>query len=134
AAVLGVAPTVGVTGPCLWGSVGWLSRTHRLACNNVVEFDAALRESETARVDQQSNPDLFWALRGGGGRCAVVTAIKVRTHPVPAMCGGMLMWPSEEMASVLERFLSLTAEAPDSLNLIFRYLSALDVESPPPQL
>ena len=134
AAVLGVAPTVGVTGLCLWGGVGWLSRTHGLACNNVVEFDVVLPDGETARVDQQSNPDLFWALRGGGGRCAVVTAIKVRTHPVPAMWGGMLMWPSEEMASVLERFLSLTAEAPDSLNLIFRYLSVPDVEGPPPQL
>lgn len=134
AAALGFAPTVGATGLCLSGGVGWLSRTHGLACNNVVGMDVVLANGEPARVDQQSNHDLFWALRGGGSRCAVVTSIELKTHEVPEASGGALMWPADRIDWVLEQFLALTQAPPQSLSLVFRYLSVPDVEGPPPPL
>jgi hypothetical protein len=134
APVLGFATTVGATGLALSGGIGWLSRTRGLACNNVAAFDLVLASGESVRADAREHPDLFWALRGGGGRSAIVTSLEFVTHDVPDAYGGMILWPADRAPDVLHRFGALTREAPETLSLVFRYLSVPDVEGPPPPL
>jgi FAD/FMN-containing dehydrogenase len=100
APVLGLSPTVGVTGLALAGGIGWLSRTHGLAANNVSALDVVLASGERRRVDADNQPDLFWALRGGGGRSAIVTSLELRAHRLPELHGGMLVWPAERAGDV----------------------------------
>ncbi|WP_037410382.1 FAD-binding protein [Candidatus Solirubrobacter pratensis] len=125
APVLGLAAGVGVAGLALGGGTGWLSRAYGLACNNVRAFDAVLASGEAVRVDAAHEPELFWALRGGGGRGAVVTAIELETHPVD-VSAGMLTWPAERAAEVLEQFRRWTSDAPEALGAVFRRIALPD--------
>jgi FAD/FMN-containing dehydrogenase len=134
APVLGLAPSVGVAGLALGGGTGWLSRAYGLAGNNVRAFEVVLASGEHRRVDADHEPDLFWALRGGGGRFAVVTALELEAHPVPEVSAGMRAWPAERAAEVLERFRLLTADAPEMLGAVFRYLAVPDLEGVPAAL
>jgi hypothetical protein len=134
APVLGLASSVGVTGLALGGGTGWLSRAHGLACNNVRAFDVVLASGERLRVDADHEPDLFWALRGGGGGFAVVTAIELEAHPVPEASAGMLAWPAERGAEVLEQFRRWTSDVPEALGAVFRYLSLPDLDGVPAPL
>jgi FAD binding domain len=134
APALGLAPTVGVTGLVLGGGTGWLSRAHGLGSSNVRALEVVTADGERRRADAQSEPDLFWALRGGGGRFAIVTALELEAHPLPEVSAGPLMWPAERAAEVLARFRRLTDEAPDELSAVFRYLSLPPIEAVPPPL
>jgi FAD binding domain len=134
APVLGLAPTVGVTGLALAGGIGWLSRTHGLAANNINALDVVLASGERRRVDADNEPDLFWALRGGGGRSAIVTSLELRAFRLPELYGGLAMWPAERLGDVLALFHELTLDAPQELSLVFRFIAVPDVEGPPPPL
>jgi hypothetical protein len=123
-----------VTGLALAGGIGWLSRTYGLAANNVSGLEVVLASGERKRVDADNEPDLFWALRGGGGRSAIVTSLELRAHRLPALYGGMLVWPAERVHDVLGLFRELTLEAADALSLVFRFIAVPDVEGPPPPL
>jgi FAD/FMN-containing dehydrogenase len=125
APVLGLAAGVGVTGLVLGGGTGWLSRAYGLACNNVRAFDVVLASGEALRVDAAHEPELFWSLRGGGGRGAVVTAVEAAAHPVE-VSAGMLTWPAERAADVLEQFRRWTFDAPEALGAVFRYIALPD--------
>jgi FAD/FMN-containing dehydrogenase len=131
APALGLAPSVGVAGLTLGGGLGWLSRTHGLACNNVRSFEVVSTSGERVRVDAESDPELFWALRGGGGRMAIVTALEVELHPVPEVSAGMLAWPAAVGADVVEQFRRWTADAPECLSAVFRYVLLPDLEAIP---
>src|SRR3954454_8862088 len=122
APVLGLAAGVGVAGLALGGGTGWLSRAYGLACNNVRAFDVVLASGEALRVDADHEPELFWALRGGGS-FAIVTAVELEAHPVPEVSAGMLAWPAERAAEVLEQFRRWTWDVPEALGAVFRYLS-----------
>ncbi len=126
APVLGLAAGVGVAGLVIGGGNGWLSRMHGLACNNVRAFDVVLASGETARVDAEHEPDLFWALRGGVGPAAVVTAVEVLAHPVEAVSAGMLTWPAERAAEVLEQFRRWTWDLPETAGAVFRRIAIPD--------
>jgi FAD/FMN-containing dehydrogenase len=132
--VLGLAAVVGAVGFSLNGGVGWLSRRHGFGCNNVRALDVVLSNGETRHVDADSEPDLFWALRGGGGRVGIVTGLELKAHAIDELHGGAVMWPAERAGEVLEQFVSLTADAPDELTLVFRYVSIPDIDGPPPAL
>jgi FAD/FMN-containing dehydrogenase len=134
APLLGLASSVGVTGLALGGGTGWLSRAHGLTCNSVRAFEVVLASGEPARVDAEHEPDLFWALRGGGGGFAVVTALELEAQPVPEVSAGMLAWPAERAAEVLDRFRSWTRDAPEALGAVFRYLSLPDLDAVPAPL
>jgi hypothetical protein len=134
APVLGLAPTVGVTGLSLGGGVGWLSRARGLAANNVLAFDVVLPSGEARHIDAGTEAELFWALRGGGGRSAIVTAIEVALHAVPEVSGGMLAWPAEQARDVLEQFRRWTLDAPEALGAVFRYLSLPPIDAIPEPL
>jgi FAD/FMN-containing dehydrogenase len=134
APVLGFATTVGVTGLVVSGGTGWLSRRHGLAASNARAFDVVLASGEQARVDAEHEPELFWALRGGGGRGAVVVAVELELHPLPAVSGGLLAWPAERAAEVLGAFQALGGGAPDELAAAFRYLELPPLDMIPPPL
>jgi hypothetical protein len=134
APVLGLSPTVGVTGLALAGGIGWLSRTYGLAANNVTGLEVVLASGERKRVDSETEPDLFWALRGGGGRSAIVTSLELRAHRLTELYGGMLVWPAERVDDVLALYRELTLDAPDALSLVFRFIAIPDIEGPPPPL
>jgi FAD binding domain len=134
APALGLAPSVGVAGLTLGGGVGWLSRAHGLASNNVRALEVVLASGEVRRVDAQTEPELFWALRGSGGRVAIVTALELELHPVADVSAGMLAWPVEAAADVVEQFRRWTADAPECLSAVFRYVSLPDLDVIPPPL
>ena len=116
------------------GGTGWLSRRHGLAASNARAFDVVLASGERARVDAEHEPELFWALRGGGGRGAVVVAVELDVYPIPAVSGGMIAWPAERAAEVLAAFRELGAGAPDELAAAFRYLELPPLEMIPAPL
>src|SRR6185503_19834642 len=112
----------------LGGGTGWLSRAHGLTCNSVRAFEVVVASGERLRVDADHEPELFWALRGGGGRFAVVTALELEAYPVPEVSSGLLAWPAERAAEVLEQFRRWTDDVPEALGAVFRYLSLPDVD------
>ena len=133
APALGLAPTVGVVGLALGGGTGWLSRAHGLTANNVRAFEVVTADGESRRVDAETEPELFWAMRGGGGRFAIVTAAELEAHPAEEVQAGAVMWPAERAAEILQRFRQWASEAPESVGAVFRYLDLppLDVVPPP---
>jgi FAD/FMN-containing dehydrogenase len=134
APVLGLAPTVGVAGLALGGGTGWLSRAHGLAASNVRALEVVTADGQLRRADAQSEPELFWALRGGGGRGAIVTTLELAAHPVPAVSAGTLAWPAERAADVLARFRDWAADAPEPVGAVFRYLSLPPIDAVPEPL
>jgi FAD/FMN-containing dehydrogenase len=134
APVLGLASAVGVTGLTLGGGTGWLSRSHGLAANNVRGIDVVLASGERRRVSAHAEPELFWALRGGGGRGAIVTALELEAHAVEEVSGGVLAWPAEDAAAVLEQFGRWTWDVPESVGAVFRYLDLRGVDAAPAPL
>jgi hypothetical protein len=86
------------------------------------------------RIDADHEPELFWALRGGGGGFAVVTALELDAHRVPEASAGMLAWPAEHAAEVLDQFRRWTSDVPEALGAVFRYLSLPDLDAVPAPL
>jgi FAD/FMN-containing dehydrogenase len=122
AALAGSARDVGVVGYTLGGGIGWLARRHGLACSSVLAVEAVTADGRVVRADADSEPDLFWALRGGGGSFAVVTALEFALHPVAEVYAGALFWPLERAAEVLHTWRELVAAAPDELTSLGRLM------------
>ncbi|WP_069164634.1 FAD-binding oxidoreductase [Nocardia altamirensis] len=115
----GSNPVVGVTGYTLGGGHGWFSRKYGWASDAVRAFEVVDATGRQARVTAEHNPELFWALRGGGGDFAVVTALEFELFPVPEFYGGRMMWPAGKTRAVFEAFQEITAAAPDELSVWF---------------
>ncbi len=113
----GSSPVVSVTGYTLGGGLSWFGRAYGWAADSVVAFEIVDASGTAARVTADSDPDLFWALRGGGGDFAVVTALEYRLHPAPALYGGRLIWPAAQAAAVFDTFVQVTAAAPPELTV-----------------
>ncbi|WCB95738.1 Mitomycin radical oxidase [Baekduia alba] len=131
AATLGLAPSVGVAGLALGGGIGWLSRVHGLASNAIRSIDVVTADGAARTVDADRDPDLFFALRGGGGRFAIVTGLELALHPVDAVSAGMLAWPAEATGEVLEQVRRWTRDAPEALSAVVRVLSLPPIEAIP---
>jgi hypothetical protein len=111
----GTCATVGVVGATLGGGLGWLGGRYGLAIDNVRAFELVTADGQLRSASADSNPDLFWALRGGGGNFGVVTAIEYQLHPVSSVYGGMLIYPLGAAREPLQRYRDLSATAPDAL-------------------
>ncbi|MFC9998410.1 FAD-binding oxidoreductase [Nocardia sp. NPDC127526] len=115
--VTGSAPQVGITGFTLGGGLSWFSRKYGWAADNVTAFEVIDADARKLRVTASSEPDLFWALRGGGGDYAMVTALELALHPVPALYGGRMAWPVDRAREVMAAFREIVAGAPEELTL-----------------
>ena len=125
ATVGGRVSSTGVAGLALGGGSGWLERKHGLACDNILAVELVTAAGDEVRASADEHPELFWALRGGGGNFGVVTAIEFALHPVgPEVLGGLLLHPAERGRELLRLFRDVMHDAPDELSLAFVYLTA----------
>lgn len=122
----GVVSTTGVGGLTLGGGMGHLARRCGLSCDNLVAADVVTAEGTLVSCDAERNPDLFWALRGGGGNFGVVTSLAYRLHPVDVIFGGITCYPLD--GDVARAWRELNAAAPVELNVIL--VVALGPEEP----
>ncbi|WP_454860071.1 FAD-binding oxidoreductase [Promicromonospora soli] len=122
AGLAGSSPTVGVVGYTLGGGLSWLGRAHGLAANQVVSADVVTADGVLRHVDAANDPDLFWAIRGGGGSFAVVTALEFGLVRVPDLHGGALFFPLERASEVLHAWRDWTATVPDAITSVGRLL------------
>jgi hypothetical protein len=134
AALSGTAPDVCVTGYTLGGGFGWMLRRYGLAANSVRAAEAVTADGRQVRADAGSEPDLFWALRGGGGSFAVVTALELELFPVAELYAGVLFWPQERAAEVLNAWREWTADQPDEMTSLGRFLNIPPLEEIPEPL
>jgi hypothetical protein len=119
---MGSSPDVGVVGYSLGGGVGYLGRKHGIATNSVTAIELVTADGRFRRVDADHDPDLFWALRGGGGNFGVVTAMEFRVHPVDELYAGMMLWPVEDSARVFKAWRDWTETAPDEVTTMARMI------------
>ncbi|MFE7504538.1 FAD-binding oxidoreductase [Promicromonospora sp. NPDC057488] len=118
----GTAADVGVVGYTLGGGLSWLGRAHGLAANHVISADVVTADGVLRHVSADSEPELFWAIRGGGGSFAVVAALEISLVPVPELHGGTLFFPLERAAQVLEAWREWTALVPREITSVGRLL------------
>jgi FAD/FMN-containing dehydrogenase len=122
AALAGSSHDVGVVGYTLGGGVSWLARKHGLACERVTAVELVDAAGEQRRVTAESDPDLFWALRGGGGNFGVVTALEFSLLPLHDVYAGALFFPYERAGEVLEAWRRWSATVPDEVTSVGRML------------
>ena len=111
----GIISTTGVGGLTLGGGIGHLSRGFGLSCDNLVSADVVTADGRFLVASEKENPDLFWAIRGGGGNFGVVTSFEFRVHPVKDIYGGPMFYELGEVANVLRFYREFIADAPEQL-------------------
>ena len=124
AALAGSSPDVGVVGYTLGGGLSFLGRKHGLAASHVLAADVVTADGTLVRADFEHEPDLFWALRGGGGSFGVVTALEFRLFPVTEAYAGVLWYPIGRGSEVLHAWADLTrGEVPDEFTTVGRFVN-----------
>jgi len=118
----GSSPDVSVVGYSLGGGMGWLARSHGLQTNSVTAIELVTADGEFQRVDTDNDPELFWALRGGGGNFGVVTALEFRLYELHTIFAGMLIWDWSEAERVLTAWSEWAVDAPDTVTTSFRIM------------
>ncbi|MFI8100564.1 FAD-binding oxidoreductase [Streptomyces sp. NPDC086023] len=117
----GIVSHTGVGGLTLGGGIGFLMRRYGMAVDNLLAAEVVTAEGDTVRASVQENPDLFWALRGGGGNFGAVTGFRFALHPLgPAVLAGPVFWAADDTAEVLRFYRDFTAAAPDELGTVVR--------------
>jgi FAD/FMN-containing dehydrogenase len=125
AATGGIISHTGVAGLTLGGGIGWLMRKHGLTIDSLLAADVVTAEGELLRASEDQHPDLFWALRGGGGNFGVVTSFEFRLHPVgPDVLAGVIPWDAADTAAVLRFYRDFVRSAPDELGTVVRFGTA----------
>ena len=122
ATVSGIISTTGVGGLTLGGGHGYLTRRDGLTVDNLLEADVVLADGTLVTVSEESHPDLFWALRGGGGNFGVVTSFLFRLHPVSTVVGGPMLWPLERSEALLRWYRGFLRDAPREVYAFFAFM------------
>jgi FAD/FMN-containing dehydrogenase len=123
----GVVSTTGVAGLTLGGGLGWLMGKYGLALDNLLSVDIVTAEAKVLRASSDENPDLFWAVRGGGGNFGVAASFEFRLHAVgPTITGGLVAHPFEHAREVLRFYRDFTASLPDELTVFAGLIHAPD--------
>jgi FAD/FMN-containing dehydrogenase len=112
---VGVVSKTGVAGLTLGGGVGWLVRKHGLSCDNVISFELVTADGALVTASTAEHPDLYWALRGGGGNFGIVTCFTFRAQPVSTVLGGLLVHGRDKAGEVLRFYRDFMATAPEEL-------------------
>jgi FAD/FMN-containing dehydrogenase len=118
----GIISTTGVGGLTLGGGLGHLTRKYGLAIDNLIGADVVLATGQLVTTDAQHHPDLFWALRGGGGNFGVVTEFRFKANPVHTVYGGPMLWEMDQAPAVMKWYRDFIVQAPDDLNGFFAFL------------
>jgi hypothetical protein len=116
ATTLGACPTVGIAGLTLGGGEGALMPKYGAACDNLLSARVVTVDGKEVEASQNSNPDLFWAIRGGGGNFGVVTALEYQLHPVSEVLTGALVYPPGRIPELLQAYIKFMKAAPDEMN------------------
>jgi FAD/FMN-containing dehydrogenase len=127
----GVISTTGVGGLTLGGGHGYLSRRYGLTIDNLLEAEVVLADGSVARAAEDENPDLFWALRGGGGNFGIVTSFTFRLHPVRNVICGPTAWPISAMGDVLKWYRDFLPTQDDNLTGFFASMTVPPVDAFP---
>jgi FAD/FMN-containing dehydrogenase len=122
AALAGSAKDVGVVGYTLGGGISWLARTYGLAANSVLAAEIVTADGRIVRADADNEPDLFWAVRGGGGSFGIVTALEFRLYPVSTVYAGALFWPIERAGEILHAWRAWVDTVPDEVMSVGRLM------------
>jgi len=131
---VGINSTTGVAGLTLGGGFGWLSRKYGLTIDNLLAADVVTADGELLRASENENPDLFWAVRGGGGNFGVVTSFEFKLHPVgPQVIGGLIVHPLSRAKEVLDAYRKAMANAPEELAVWFVMRKAPPLPFLPPE-
>jgi FAD/FMN-containing dehydrogenase len=113
---LGINSTTGVAGLTLGGGFGWTTRKFGLTIDNLISADVVTADGKLVRASETENPDLFWALRGGGGNFGVVISFEFKLHPLgPEVLSGLVVHPLEKAPELLPEFRRIAKQAPDEL-------------------
>jgi FAD binding domain/Berberine and berberine like len=123
--------SVGIGGLTLGGGVGFLARKHGLTIDDLLAAEVVTADGELLYADAENHPDLFWAIRGGGGNFGVATRLKFRLHPVDAFVGGILILPATP--DVIASFVAQAQAAPEELSTIASVMSAPPLPFLPPE-
>jgi FAD/FMN-containing dehydrogenase len=126
---VGIISTTGIAGLTLGGGTGYLTRKYGLALDNLLEADLVLADGSFVTASAENYPDLFWAIRGGGGNFGVVTSFLFRAQPVNQVFGGPMLWEWEHAREVLEWYRGISPTLPDEL---YGFLAFLNVPPGPP--
>jgi FAD/FMN-containing dehydrogenase len=123
----GVVATTGIAGLTLGGGIGWLMGKHGLALDNLLSVELVMADGRVLRASGDENPDLFWAVRGGGGNFGVATSFEYRLHPVgPTVTGGLIVYPIEKARELFKLFRELASSVPDDILMVTVLLGAPD--------
>ena len=115
---LGINSTTGFGGLCLGGGFGWLTRKYGMTVDNLLSADVVTADGALRVVSSSNDPDLFWAIRGGGGNFGVVTSFEIALHPVgPLVHSGLVVYPAAQAREVLQAWRDFTESAPDELSV-----------------
>ncbi|HEX5993732.1 MAG TPA: FAD-binding oxidoreductase [Jiangellales bacterium] len=124
--------SVGIGGITLGGGIGFLSRKYGLTIDSLLAAEVVTADGEVLHVDADNHPDLFWAIRGGGGNFGVVTRVRFRLHEVPTIVGGMLILPATP--EVIASFVAEAHAAPEELSTIANVMAAPPMPFLPPEV
>jgi len=119
----GFVSSTGVGGLALGGGSGYLTRKYGLTIDNLLSVDMVLADGRFVTASEQENPDLFWAVRGGGGNFGVITSFLFQGRPVDTVYGGPMFWSMEDAERVLKYWQKLIRDAPDDLNGWFGFVT-----------
>ena len=119
----GFISSTGVGGLTLGGGIGYLARTHGLTIDNLLEVDVVLADGRFVTANAKENPDLFWAVRGGGGNFGVVTSFLFKLHPISTVYGGPMIWPLEQASDLLRFWQDFITTAPEDINGWFAFIT-----------
>ncbi|HEY6731451.1 MAG TPA: FAD-dependent oxidoreductase [Solirubrobacterales bacterium] len=130
----GSSPDVGVTGFTLGGGLSWFGRKYGFACNRVRALELITADGEARTVDADNEPDLFWALRGGGGDYAIVVALHLDLVPIKDAYAGAFLWPAAVGANALRIYRDWAAGVGENVTSVVRFLTPPDVPDVPEPL
>ena len=122
----GAVSGTGIAGYTLGGGLGWLMAKYGLAADNLLAVELVTAEGDVLHVDAASHPDLFWALRGGGGNFGVATSFTYRLHPVGTIVGGLIAHPIDAAPELLRFYRDAVADASDDLTVFAGLVHAPD--------